>query len=967
MDTIASLYVAALLLGFAAVLVLAVHSLQFRQFPGGRIFLLYVLSSAIMLMSFAMLAISREPSTAFFWSRLRFLGILTSSPLFLLFVLDYTGKTFRGQRVLAGMMFVIPALALFVLWSEQVVPLFFTAWSLTSYSFLSVERSQFGLWFQIHGLHSYALSIAAYYCLISSYGATKGAQRPAMLWILAGNVLAYGVAAIPGLIGNVLPLNIAPFGISAGLIITGWGLFRHRLFDVLAAAYHTVFLSFQDAVIVLNSQQEIVQWNPAADALLRKRVPTLMYERLDTVLALHGVRDRLPTAAEAEFEITMNGCDFNARLSTLRMSNGHAVGQVLVLRDITDVNASERTRLEAERLYRLLAENSTDMITLHTPAGQFVYMSPSSLNFTGYTEAELLARPPEQILSFVHPDDLPISMNYYVQVVMGKAESSVEVRLLKKDGTHFWAELRATTIHDAAGQLTHIMSVVRNVDERKRMEQALRDSNHRYDTLVTNIPAIVFQLRQLPQGDLLFDFISPNSVKYGGMSPTAIIADPSLVFRLVAPNSLMSLMAAHTEAYANLKPLVWEGEGAWIDGTWMHIEAIPSRLDDGTVVWNGVYLDITAQKQAELELERSRKMVEHIARTLPDVIHVVDLKDWTQVYSNQSLYKLLGYDDDEAAELTWSNHLEKLLHPEDYQTELTYGNRYATLRDDMVLETEYRWKHKTKGIVWLNVREVVYERDSEGRVQQVLGVIRDVTERKTAEHQNQQLLARLEAANQELKDFAYVISHDLRAPLRGVSSISHWLISRYGESFDSDGRELIELLGGRVRRMEQMINGVLEYSRIGRDKAAPSPVDLAVVVPQIVQDIVPTDRIPVIIEGDLPTVTVNPTRIRQVFQNLIDNAVKFMDQPQGEIRIGCQPDDGMWRFYVRDSGPGIPAEHFDRIFQLFQTLQSKDKLESTGVGLALTKRIVELYGGRIWVQSVETSGSTFFFTLPQEC
>jgi len=255
--------------------------------------------------------------------------------------------------------------------------------------------------------------------------------------------------------------------------------------------------------------------------------------------------------------------------------------------------------------------------------------------------------------------------------------------------------------------------------------------------------------------------------------------------------------------------------------------------------------------------------------------------------------------------------------------------------------------------------------DAGGRLTHFVGIQTNITTRKTAEEQNRQLLLQLEAANQELKDFAYVISHDLRAPLRGVSSIAHWLITRYGSVFDKDGQELIDLLGGRVRRMEQMINGVLEYSRIGRDKATLSQVDLATVIPQIVLDIVPTDRMTVLIEGDLPTVNVEATRIRQVFQNLIDNAVKFMDKPQGEIQIGCLPDEALWCFYVRDNGCGIPAEHFDRIFQLFQTLQPKDQQESTGVGLALTKRIIEQYGGKIWVKSTVSVGTTFFFTLPR--
>ncbi len=966
MNIIATVYIASLLLGFVAVLILGMHSLRYTQYPGGWMFLVYVIASSITLASFALLAVSPTPEMGFFWARLRFLGLATSAPLYLLFVLDYTGKNFRGKRVVAGLIFIIPGLTQVVVWSDRVFPTFFTEWSLTNYSFLVVEQSQFGSWFQIYGLYTYILTTISSYFLLSSWSVTKGAQRPALLWILLGNLLVFVVSMIPGLLGNILPVSIMPFGITAGLIIIGWGLFRHRLFDLLAAAYHTVFLSFQDAVIVVNGGGEIIQWNPAAEALFGKRVSALMYTPLNDVLAAHGVPGPLTTTPDAEFELTLDAGIFNTRVSALRMSNGVDVGRVLVLRDITAARAAEITQREAERSYRLLAENSTDMIALHTPDGQFAYVSPSSLHFTGYSERELLGLRAETITEFVYPDDLPTSFAYYLRLANGESVSSIELRLMKKDGTHFWAEVRATPIYDAHGQLIHLMSVVRNIDERKHIEEALRESHRRYDTLVNSIPAMVYQVRRMPDGEMRFDYVSPTAIKYVGLMPQAILEDPSLIYNQIDPAFRETLVAAEDESLRNLTPLVWEGRGSH-DGQeyWMHLESIPLRLDDGTVLWNGVHVDITAQKQAEEALERSRKMVEHITRTLPDVIHVYDLVEHRTVFSNQLLSGLLGYDEAEFTEIMSDNYLQRLMYPDDYAVELKVGDRYATMQDDTVFETEYRWHHKTKGIVWLNVREVVYERAADGKVKQILGVIRDVTTRKTAEEQNRQLLIQLEAANQELKDFAYVISHDLRAPLRGVSSIAHWLITRYGSNFDQDGHELIDLLGGRVRRMEQMINGVLEYSRIGRDKATLSLVDLATVIPQIVLDIVPTDRMTVLIEGELPTINVEATRIRQVFQNLIDNAVKFMDKPQGEIQIGCQPDEALWCFYVRDNGCGIPTEHFDRIFQLFQTLQPKDQHESTGVGLALTKRIIEQYGGKIWVKSTVSVGTTFFFTLPR--
>ena len=164
--------------------------------------------------------------------------------------------------------------------------------------------------------------------------------------------------------------------------------------------------------------------------------------------------------------------------------------------------------------------------------------------------------------------------------------------------------------------------------------------------------------------------------------------------------------------------------------------------------------------------------------------------------------------------------------------------------------------------------------------------------------------------------------------------------------------------------MEQMINGVLEYSRVGREEETRAAVDLNKLVAEIVQDIVPAERFTLMIETPLPILVVNPVCIRQVFQNLIDNAVKFMDKPQGEIRIGGEAGTGAWQFYVQDNGPGIAPQHFERVFQLFQTLAPKDQVESSGVGLALVKRILETHGGKIWLEPVET-GTCIAFSLPE--
>jgi signal transduction histidine kinase len=255
--------------------------------------------------------------------------------------------------------------------------------------------------------------------------------------------------------------------------------------------------------------------------------------------------------------------------------------------------------------------------------------------------------------------------------------------------------------------------------------------------------------------------------------------------------------------------------------------------------------------------------------------------------------------------------------------------------------------------------------------------VKDITERKRAEDEIRKLNAELEqrvqqrtteleAANKELKDFAYVVSHDLKAPLRGISQLSQWLVQDYGDAFDEEGKKMVNLLINRVKRMDGLIDGILEFSRIGRIVGKNVEMRLDHLVREVIDSMALPNRIQILIETELPVIIGDKTRITEVFQNLIDNAVKFMDKPDGKIAIRCADEASWWTFSVADNGPGIDKKYHEKIFQLFQTLEPRDVRESTGVGLSLVKKIIAFYGGKIWVESMPGKGSTFSFTLPKK-
>lgn len=241
-----------------------------------------------------------------------------------------------------------------------------------------------------------------------------------------------------------------------------------------------------------------------------------------------------------------------------------------------------------------------------------------------------------------------------------------------------------------------------------------------------------------------------------------------------------------------------------------------------------------------------------------------------------------------------------------------------------------------------------------------------ITERKRAEQSLTELLKKVKSINQELKDFASIVSHDLKTPLRGIRTIADWVLADYGDKLGEDGKEQMNLLLERVERTYSLIDGVFQYLRVGRVEEKQDQVNLNKFVPEVIDMVVPPENIEIKLENELPTIECEEIHIMQVFQNLLSNAIKYMDKPKGQIKIGCVEEDGFWRFSIADNGPGIEEKHFERIFKMFQALSTREDFQGTGVGLTVAKKIVELYGGKIWVESKIGEGSIFFFTLPKQ-
>jgi signal transduction histidine kinase len=301
-----------------------------------------------------------------------------------------------------------------------------------------------------------------------------------------------------------------------------------------------------------------------------------------------------------------------------------------------------------------------------------------------------------------------------------------------------------------------------------------------------------------------------------------------------------------------------------------------------------------------------------------------------------------------------------LVHPDDrdWITSLTQ----QTIAHDGKLSGEFRIIWSNGELRRINMQTEVFS-GPDGQPYRIIAALRDVTEIVTA----RELLAaqrdELKRSNADLEEFTYAISHDLKSPLRGIGHLAEWIGEDIKDTTTTAVIDNLRLLQGRVVRMQNLLDGLLEYSRVGRTDCMTEDVSIADLVSDIIAMHAIQPNFPVTYDGGISTLRTERVALQVVLHNLISNAVKHHDRPDGHIVVGSRLVDGLAEFRVSDDGPGIEQRFHQRIFGIFQTLQSRDERESSGIGLAIVKRKIEVHGGKIWIESAPPArGTTFVFT-----
>ncbi len=594
--------------------------------------------------------------------------------------------------------------------------------------------------------------------------------------------------------------------------------------------------------------------------------------------------------------------------------------------------------------------NIVDAYVVMDLSGNVLRMNDAAQTLLGYEQEEKI-----NLLSLVISEEYDRVLSNFKKFSEDGFITDFQVKIKVANGSTRLVHINASVIYNGKNQPVAAQGIVRDITEEKAVQQDLIESQNRLSTLISNLHSAVLledeNRKVVVTNNRFCEFFK-------------IPVDPSQMIGMDCANAaeqskqLFENPEAFVERINHLtqeKKQVLSDELQMIDGTILERDFIPI-YEDG--IYKGhlwTYRDVTLKRRYREVIEAERQKYSSIIANMNLGLIEVDTDDKI-IMVNHSLEKMSGYSKEE---LIGKKGKEMLLAPEHH--------------DIFSAETEKRFKgisnsyeikvHTKNGAVryWLVSGAPNY--NINGNVIGSIGIHLDITEFKNLQLQKENLLHKLEKSNDELQEYAHVVSHDLKSPLRSINALVNWIKDDNQGNFSIDTQTNFDLIDATLEKMEQLISDVLEYSSIVNDVEAQNHVDLNVVMEDIVTLLHFPEHIEFKVVKNLPVIVADQVKIQQLFQNLISNAIHYNDKEKGLIEVDFVDDIDQYTFIVRDNGIGIDKEYHHKIFEIFQSLDKRE--DSTGIGLSIVKKIVDLYNGRIWLESKPGEGTSFYFTFPK--
>ena len=623
--------------------------------------------------------------------------------------------------------------------------------------------------------------------------------------------------------------------------------------------------------------------------------------------------------------------------------------------DVTSREQVQEELRKSRQRFQTAVRAVSDLIWTNNAKGEMEGDQPGWGDFTGQSYEEYQGY---GWAKAVHPDDAQPTIDAWQQAVAERKMFVFEHRVRRRDGVWRFFSVRALSVLDEDGAVREWVGVHTDITDRRRAEEELRQSEERFRQLAESMPQVVWTTT----AEGVCDYVNSRWTELTGCDLAATQAN---VFALaMPPEDLNTLTRATIEGLRTGEPYSFECRFPSATGKplrWYLVRAVPVRNADGEIVkWLGTSTDIDEQKQAAEALRLS----EWRLRFTLDAARFgsFELNPRTLEANCSPLCDaILGYENPVQG-WTRAKFLEHVLPEDRPQVERRIqeslnggGDAHFECRIRRVSDGAIRW-------IWSYGKIVA---DASGTPGMMLGLIGDITERKEAEAALAEANEELRRANTDLEQFGYSASHDLQEPLRSVMIYSELLARDYGQKLDGEALEMLGFLRGGASRMETLVRDLLSYTQVKKLEVLEHADSM-----QVMEDALANLSKAIAESGAkieysaLPEVRMHKAHLQQLFQNLVGNALKYRSAKQPLVRIAADKKDDQWLFSVSDNGIGISAEYHERIFGLFKRLHTSEAYSGTGIGLAICKRTVERYGGRIWVESEPEKGSTFYFTLP---
>ncbi len=638
-------------------------------------------------------------------------------------------------------------------------------------------------------------------------------------------------------------------------------------------------------------------------------------------------------------------------------------------RDITEQKRAEAALREQDALREadrrkwreLFFQVPAAVTLLRGPHHSFEYFNDEFRRMVGRSAEQLSGKPLREVLPEVIPQSYfqLLDSVYQTGLLQNATEALLQVDV-HGDGVlqDVYVNVVCLPTRDDGGRVDGVLAHAVDVTDLVRSRKRIEESEERFRQLAESMPQVVWT----STADGVCDYVNSRWTELTGLDLAGTQAG---AFRSsMLPEDLDTMDRALSEGLRTGQPYSFECRFRSVaDGSlrWHLVRTVPVKNGSGQVIkWLGTSTDLDEQKRAAEALRLSEWR-------LRLTLDAAALGSWELDLGTQKAKRSPRHDaifghETPLDSWTFSQFLEHVL-PQDredverrFQNSLSDGGEWSfECRIRRVSDGAIRW-------IWGYGKTVP---DAFGMPSLMLGLVSDITERKEAETALAQANDDLRRANADLEQFGYSASHDLQEPLRAVTIYSELLSKRYGEKLDGQALEILGFLRSGASRMQMLVRDLLAYTQV---RNVEEPEESAAM--QILADTLENlenaigESSAQITHGALPAVKVHKVHLQQLLQNLIGNALKYRSERPPLIHVAAEKRSGQWLFSVQDNGIGIDAEYKERIFGLFKRLHSGDEYSGTGIGLAICKRIVERYGGRIWVESIPGEGSTFYFTLP---